>query len=255
MIIGLILWSASMSMGAAGQAEVVRTTNQLASTVRFAYDRARFTGAYYRIHIDFEQRTFQLQRADDAMYLPATTRDGELILTDEKKLLDQIKRDERAAESYFASIAAAVYAGGDVADPYGDPYAVQKKEVPRRRAPLFEAFEADATLGDLGMPIQFPDGVEIYSVQTDADPEPITEGEADLYFFPRGQTQLAAIQLKGKPKLRERIVGEDDIEYTILVQPLTGKVRVENGLVEIEVPDVVGDSEDALGHKTERRSF
>jgi general secretion pathway protein H len=254
LIIGLIMWSASMSMGAASQAEVVRTTNQLASTIRFAYDRARFTGHYYRIHVDFEQRTFQLQKAEDAMYLPATNRDGEILLRDDKKLEDQAKRDQQAAEAYYSSIAAAVFSN-DESDPYGDPYAVQKKDVPRQRKPLFEAFEADQTLGDLGKPIQFPDGVEILSVQTDADPEPITEGEADLYFFPRGQTQLAAIQLKGRPKLGDRMIGEDDIEYTILVQPLTGKVTVEAGIVDLELPEVIGDSEDELGEKAERRSF
>jgi len=255
LIVGLIMWSASMSMGAASQAEVIRSTNQLASTVRFAFDRARFTGFHYRIHVDFAQRTFQLQRAEEAMYLPATARNGELLIVDEKDLEDRAKRDERAAESYYSSLAAAVYAGGEVDDPYGDPYAVQKKDVARRRPPLFEAFEADETLGDLGKPIQFPDGVEILSIQTDSDPEPITEGEASIYFFPRGQTQLAAIQIKGKPKLRQRIVGEDDIEYTILVQPLTGKVRVESGIVDLELPDIVGAGEDELGKKTERRSF
>src|SRR5690606_25873486 len=158
----------------------------------FAYDRARFTGEYYRIHIDFEQRTFHLQRAEDAMYLPATNRNGELIEPDDKKLADQAKRDERAAESYYSSLAAAVYGAGDELD----PYAVSQRNVPRRRPPRFEAFEADQTLGDLGQPIQLPDGVEILSVQTDADLEAITSGEADLYFFPRGQTQLAAIQIK-----------------------------------------------------------
>lgn len=242
-----------MSMGAASQAEVVRTTNQLASTVRFAYDRARFTGYYYRIHVDFEQRTFQLQKAEDAMYLPATNRSGEILVTDKKKLEDQAKRDQQVAEAYYSSVAAAVFSNDS--NPYGDPYAVQKKDVPRRRPPLFEAFEADQTLGDLGKPIQLPDGVEILSVQTDADPQPITSGEADLYFFPRGQTQLAAIQLKGKPKLGDRLIGEDDIEYTILVQPLTGKVTVESGIVALELPDVVGKGEDELGKKTERRSF
>jgi general secretion pathway protein H len=220
MIVGLIMWSASMSMGAASQAEVVRSTNQLASTVRFAYDRARFTGYYYRIHVDFAQRTFQLQKAEDAMYMPATNRAGELLIIDEKALADRAKLDERAAEAYYSSLTAAIFSAGEDSN---DPYAVQTRDVPRRRPPLFEAFEADQTLGDLGQPIQFPEGVEILSVQTDADPEPITEGEANLYFFPRGQTQLAAIQIKGKPKLRQRILGEDDIEYTILVQPLTGK--------------------------------
>jgi general secretion pathway protein H len=257
LIVGLIMWSASMSMGAASQAEVVRTTNQLASTIRFAYDRARFTGAYYRIHIDFEKRSFQLQRAEEAMYLPATNRNGEILELDERKIADRERRDKAAAEAYYSSLAAAIMAGGDTKDPYGnpDPYAVRQKDVPRQRPPLFEAFEPDQTLGDLGKPIEFPEGVEIISFQTESDPEPITKGQADLYFFPRGQTQLAAIHLKGRPKLGDRLAGEDDIEYTILVQPLTGKVTVEPGIIALELPEVLGDVEDDLGKKTERRGF
>lgn len=255
-IIILIFWSATVSMGAASQAEVVRTTNQLASMIRFSYDRARFTGAHYRIHINFDERTFQLQRAEEAMYLPATDRDGELLEFDERKLQDQAERDAQAAEAYYSSVAAAYLEAGDGGGVNElDPYAVQKKEVPRRRKPLFEAFEADETLGELGKPMALPDGVEILSVHTDAYPEPVTEGEADIYFFPRGQTQMAHIQIKGKPKLRQRVVGEDDVEYTIIVQPLTGKVEVESGLIDLELEAVRSEEDDDLGNQTERRSF
>lgn len=255
LIVGLIMWSASMSMGAGSQAEVVRSTNQLASMVRFAYDRARFTGQYYRIHVDFDERSFQLQRADEAMYLPATGRDGKIFARDAKDAERRAQRDQEAAESYYSTLAAAVYGAAGDPDAPADPYAVQQRDVPRQRPPLFEAFEDDQTLGDLGKPIKFPDGVEVLSVQTDADIKPITEGAADLYFFPRGQTQLAAIQLKGRPKLGGRMLGEEDIEYTILVQPLTGKVTVESGIVDLKLPKIVGDSEDDLGEKTDRRSF
>lgn len=254
LIVGMIMWSASMSMGAANQAEVISTTNKLASTVRFAYDRARFTGYYYRIHIDFDKRSFQLQKAEDAMYLPATSRDGELLKANFDKAEDQAERDKQASEAYYSSIAAQVLSGSGPDDPF-DPYAVQEKNVPRQRPPLFEAFADDDTLGGLGEVIELPEDVEILSVQTDADPEPITAGEADLYFFPRGQTQLAAIQLKGKPKLRQRMQGVENIEYTIMVQPLTGKVSVEAGIIALELPDVVGDSEDDLGDKADQRSF
>jgi general secretion pathway protein H len=253
LIIGLIMWSASLSMGASNQAEVVRTTNQLAAMARFAYDRARFTGMYYRIHIDFSQRSFQLQMAEQAMYLPSTDRNGEIFLPDEKQAERQAERDKAAADSYYSSLAAAVLSN-DMNAP-ADPYAVQQREVPRRRPPLFEAFEDDETLAGLGKPIVLPDGVEIISVQTDADPKPLTEGEADLYFFPRGRTQLAAIQLEGDPKLGSRLLGGDKIEYTILLQPLTGKVTIEPGLVDLELPKVVDDVEDDLGEKTDRRGF
>ncbi len=252
-LIVLIMWSATVSMGAAGQAEIVRSTNQLASTIRFSYDRARFTGTHYRIHIDFKARSFQIQRAEEAMYLPATDRNGEILLRDEATLQDEAERDERAAEAYFRTLASAVLSASED-DPF-DPYAVQKKEVPRARKPLFEAFEPDGTLGELGKPVVFPEGVEIVSVQSDAYPEPITEGEADIYFFPRGQTQHVHIQLKGQAKLHERLVGDDEIEYTIIVQPLTGKVTVESELIDLELPKVLGDEEDELGNKTERRGF
>lgn len=256
-LIVLIMWSATVSMGAAGQAEIVRSTNQLASTIRFTYDRARFTGTHYRIHIDFEARSFQIQRADEAMYLPATDRDGELLLRDEKMIADQKARDERAAEGYYSSaLSAYMNEGGGVNDddPF-DPYAAKRKEVPRAREPLFEAFEPDGTLNELGQPVVFPEGVEIVSVYTDAMLEPATSGTADIYFFPRGQTQHAHIQLEGRAKLRNRVFGADKIQYTIMVQPLTGKVTVETGLVDLELPQVVGDQEDDLGDKTERRGF
>ncbi|NVB36715.1 prepilin-type N-terminal cleavage/methylation domain-containing protein [Pseudenhygromyxa sp. WMMC2535] len=253
-IIVLIMWSATVTMGAANQAEIVRSTNQLASTIRFTYDRARFTSAHYRIHVNFEERSFQIQRADEAMYLPATDRNGELFVPEADQLEDQAERDERAADAYYSSVASAYMQAGQESDTL-DPYAVQQKQVPRARKPLFESFEPDGTLGELGEPIVFPEGVEIISVHTDAYVEPVTEGEADLYFFPRGQTQLAHIQLRGEPKLRQRMSGEEALEYTIIVQPLTGKVTVEPGLIDLELPSLVGDEEDALGEKAEQRSF
>jgi general secretion pathway protein H len=256
-ILAMIMWSASVSMGAAGQAEVIRSTNQLAASLRFAYDRARFTGQHYRIHIDFEKRSFQLQKAEEAMYLPATNRDGELLKLDPKKQAAKDQRDAAAAEAYFSTLAAAVYAKADEGEGTmpGDPYTPKPKEVPRRRPPMFEAFEDDETLGDLGKPIELPEGVEILSVQTDSDLLPITEGQADIYFFPRGQTQLTHIQLKGRPKMGQRLIGEEDIEYTIILQPLTGKVRVEPELIDLKLPKAVGEGEDELGNEAQRRTF
>ncbi len=255
-ILAMIMWSASVSMGAASQAEVIRSTNQLAASLRFAFDRARFTGQYYRVHIDFEKQSFQLQQADEAMYMPATDRDGRLLRIDPRRVEERAKRDAAAAEAYYSTLAAAIYAKGDDAGGFGgDPYTAKPRDVPRRRPPMFEAFEDDQTLGELGKPIVLPEGVEIFSVQTDSDIAAITSGQADIYFFPRGQTQLAHIQLKGKPKLRDRIIGDEDIEYTIILQPLTGKVRVEADLIELVLPKIIGRGSDELGNEIERRSF
>jgi general secretion pathway protein H len=247
-IIGLIAYSMLTSIGAAGQAEVTRATNQVASTIRYAFDRARTTGYYYRLKVDFEGRSFSLQRADERMYMPSTNRDGEIIEFDPRKEADRATRDERAAEAFNRSIQSQIYehAGGDEEGMPYDPYAAQAKPVPRRKPPLFESFEEENTLSGLGEPVVFPEEVKILSVRTEHDVEPITEGEAYLYFFPMGRTQLAHIQLEDED-------GEN--KYTVKVQPLTGKVTVVPELEDLELPDDIHDGEDDLGEKFQRRSF
>ena len=41
----------------------------------------------------------------------------------------------------------------------------------------------------------------------------------------------------------------------MIVEPLTGRVRVEGGLVALKLPSDVLDGEDALGNSIQRRSF
>lgn len=247
-IIGLIAYSMLTSIGVAGQAEVTRATNQVASTIRYAFDRARTTGYYYRLKIDFEGRSLSLQRADDRMYMPSTNRDGEIVEFDPRKEADRAARDERAAEAFNRSIQSQIFeqGGGEEEGMAYDPYAVAAKPVPRRKPPLFESFEEANTLSGLGEPVVFPEEVKILNVRTEHDPEPITEGEAFIYFFPMGRTQLAHIQIEGED-------GEN--QYTIEVQPLTGKVTVVPELEDLELPDDVHGGEDDLGEKFQKRSF
>jgi general secretion pathway protein H len=244
-IVGLVTWSMAIGFGTANQAEVIRATNQLSSTIRFAYDRARYTGRHIRVHIDFEQGSFVLQQADEAMYMPATDRNGEIKVVDENALEEKAARDLQAAERYNSSLQSKVIQNDTVFNPL-DPYAMQAKTVPRRKPPLFAAFDGEGTLGSLGEPVVFPDDVKIVSVRTDADLEPIKTGFADLYFFPRGQTQLAYIQLSDSDK---------ENHYTIIVQPLTGKVEIKDGLIDLELPEEFLEGEDDEGKTRQRRSF
>ena len=111
---------------------------------------------------------------------------------------------------------------------------------------MFSGFEGDNVLNELGEPVVFGEDVKILSVQTDADLEPITSGQASLFFFPRGQTQLAHIQLEDED-------GEN--AYTIKVQPLTGKVTVLPEKEDLPTPKTLYEMEDDLGEKIERRAF
>lgn len=73
-------------------------------------------------------------------------------------------------------------------------------------------------------------GIKIRQVQTAHDDQPRKEGRAYLYFWPGGMTERAAIQLR---------VGDSELEtdtVTLLVQPLTGRVTVKSGPVDLPAP-------------------
>ena len=245
-VLSLMVGTVIVGFGAGRSAEINKAVTKLANTVRYGYDKARVTGMYYRLQINLEEGSFTLQAAEDAMYLPATDRNGEPVKVDERRLEERDERDKIAAEQYYRSVQGQVMGGGGTGGDEFDPYAVAAKDVPRRRPPLFDSFEDENSLSGLVEPIVLPEGLKIVYVRTAEDLEPITEGEAALYFFPQGRTQLAHIQLADE---------KDEIEYTIKVQPLTGRVTIVSELQELKLPDDPTDVEDELGKRRQRRSF
>lgn len=243
-IISLMFGMVLGTFSSGKSAKTSRAVNQLAATIRFAYDKSRVSGTHMRLAVNFEERSFSLQQAYEAMYMPATDRDGERVEEDADKAADQAARDERAAENYNRSLQSAVYGAGE--EDELDPYSAKPKTVPRRRPPLFDSFDSENTISGIGDPIVLPEGVSIVSVRTEHDFEPITEGEAFLYFFPQGRTQMAHIQVEGKD-------GQD--QYTIIIQPLTGRVTIEPELVDLELPEDIIEGEDDLGNKENSRTF
>lgn len=249
-VMGLMVGMVVVGFGAGRQAEVGRATNQIANTIRYGYDKARTGGDYYRLLINLEDGTFSLQVGDDAMYLPATDRDGKIIEIDERKLEEQADRDQRAEQSFNRSVQAAAYredeAAGDTDGAGASAYQAQPRKVPRRKKPLFEAFESENELSDLAKPFTLPEGVKITYVRTADDLEPITKGEASIVFFPRGRTQKAHIHVEA----------DDDVtKYTIKVEPMTGRVTVVDGLEDLVLPDDPTDEEDHLGKEHRRRTL
>ena len=70
-------------------------------------------------------------------------------------------------------------------------------------------------------------GVDLAQVQTEHDEEPVTSGRAYIYFWPGGITERAHVQLK-------RPGAEDAL--TVIVSPLTGRTKIEKGLVDLPEP-------------------
>lgn len=74
---------------------------------------------------------------------------------------------------------------------------------------------------------QIDASIKITKVQTEHDPEPLTEGKAFIYFWPGGMTERAIVQL-GR--------GLDDDGLTVEVSPLTGRARIVSGKQELPQP-------------------
>jgi general secretion pathway protein H len=70
-------------------------------------------------------------------------------------------------------------------------------------------------------------GVDLAQVQTEHDDDPVTSGRGYVYFWPGGLAERAYIQLR-------RAGGEDAL--TVIVSPLTGRTKIEKGLVDLPEP-------------------
>lgn len=268
-VVGLLVGSTLVGLGSAKQAEIVRATNQVANTIRFAFNKSRVTGDYYRLLINIDQNTIVLQRGDDRMYLPATDRDGRPLVFDPRKAKEREERDKRAEEAYNRSLQAMVFSGGaagasasgdsvsgkDAAPSGGqsgyNPYLGGPKKVPRRKPPLFGGFEEENSISGFREPVALPEGVRVVSVRTADDIKPITQGEASIYFFPQGRTQLAHIQLEEISKAKDA----EPNRFTIIVQPLTGRVEIEDGHIDLVIEEEERRRRDDLGREQERRSL
>ncbi len=246
-VIGLLFGSVMVGLSSAKQAQIVRSTNQIANTIRFAFNKSRVTGDYYRLAINVDENTIILQRGDDRMYLPATDRDGRPVIYDASKEKDREDRDKQAEEAYNRSVQATIFSGGAGSEDgaVGGQYLGGSKRVPRRKPPLFGSFEEGNSLSGFNEPVPLPEGVNVVSVRTADDMVPITKGEAAVYFFPQGRTQLAHIQLEE--------IREEGNKYTIIIQPLTGQVEIREGLVPLVIEEEERRRRDDLGRDQDRR--
>ncbi len=80
--------------------------------------------------------------------------------------------------------------------------------------------------GDFGTKQKLPKGIRFWGFWADYMKERTRSGEAALYFFPDGYTQAAQITLSDDE------AGEHVL--TLVVEPLTGEVVIENSEPEIE---------------------
>ncbi len=190
-LIAIFTGSLLFGGGIFGNAEQRQAASLVVTGVRKALARANTTGKPVRMTLDFETRRIVLEESSSVLALrePPLKKNE----TQADRILAESKRESEQV----------------VAGP------VQLK-------PSFTPLDILGVDGD-GPGRQFGSRVAIRLVQTEHDEEPITEGQAHVFFWPGGQTERAVVQ-----------VGQGDNDgLTVVLSPLTGRARIERGRVEL----------------------
>ena len=180
--------------GLLGNARLRASASLVLSAVRLGVSRANAVGQPVRLVFDLEHQRIVLEETAGRLL---RSKDDESAAAGAEPATDA----ERAATEYAKGI-------------------LDGPRVPRPRFRAIDEFksEEDGLVGrGLG------EGVEIRLVQTEHDNEPRTDGRAYVYFWPGGGTERAVIQL--------RRAGDDE-GLTVLVSPLTGRAKIQRGLIE-----------------------
>lgn len=194
-IISVVMGGTIIGFRSLLKSELRSTASKLAAAIRYSYDRAISTGAYYRLHVNLDDQTYQLERSETRVLLWESEESGRrgrgLDLDRENKKAEQ--EEQRSAN-------------------------LPKELVPPSpRRPKFAEYK-DSTLPKVRL-----GRIKIIDLFTPRQPEPYRSGHAYLHFFPDGHTERAIIHLGTDPA--------DDDQYTLRVYGLTGRVEVLSGRV------------------------
>jgi len=183
------------SISNVARVQLRQKTGQLAGGIRSLYGASAVAGHSCRLVLDLDAQAYWSECAQGSVRLAA---EGERARSG--------AREATREEELLATIA---QRGDNVSDE------------DRTRA---ELAHKSAFTGTNDIPkTQLGGSVRFASVWVSHQPEKYVSGKAFLYFWPTGLTETASIQL-----------AQGDDANTILVEPLTGKVRIASGAVNAE---------------------
>jgi len=183
------------SISNVARVQLRQKTGQLAGGIRSLYGASAVAGRSCRLVMDLDAQAYWSECAQ-----------GSVRLTAEGERARSGAREASREEELLATVA---QRGDNVSDE------------DRTRAELARK-SAFAPTNDIPK-TQLGGSVRFASVWVSHQPERYVSGKAFLYYWPSGLTETASIQL-----------AQGDDANTILVEPLTGKVRIASGAVNAE---------------------
>ncbi len=212
-IVALLAGLSIRGLRSLARSDLRASVSHLSGAIRYLFDHASTTGKCHRLVIDLDQGKYWAEISDDQFYLP---RDPETESSQKKLAELEAKLDEKEASQKELAEAA-----GDI-----DMSKVLPMDFRPKRA-RFAAFK-ESTLKPVRMK-----NTTIMDVFTPRVADPVTKGRAYIYFFPLGQTEPAIVHLSDP---------SGETIYSLVVHPVTGRVRIVNSYVEppldVQVDDV-----------------
>lgn len=177
---------------------------RLTSAIKYTYSQAGLNNAQYRLVFDLDTNEYYSEVTNSPVVVESTdVNDSEGLLPEEAQ---ELAERYRADNDLFAK---------EEADPFN-----------LNRQVTFERVQ-DGVL----QPKKLPEGIRIYSVQTAHQRLPFETGKASISFFRNGFQEQALIVLGDEAGAR----------YTLITEPLTGRVKIYSG--ELETPPGFGEEE------------
>jgi general secretion pathway protein H len=208
-IVALISATAVAGLRSLRKADLRQSSTEISGAMRYLFDRASVTGKIHRIVIDMETRSYWAEVSDDRFYIPREETEEQLREREDKEATE----DEEEAQKRERAAKEAESGKGSGANSSFDLSKLEVADFRPKRA-RFASFK------DLALkPVKLKK-VRVRSVYTPRVTEPLTSGRAYVYFFPLGQTEPAIITLTD--------VDSDDTIYSLVVHPITGRVRIYN---------------------------
>jgi general secretion pathway protein H len=197
-VVALVTTGVVIGTGAVTNSRMRGAASMISGAIRIAFTRASATARTNRLVFDIENGKVILEETNDALTLrKEDATGGAAAATEEER--DAIATAQRI---------------------------VKGPQAPRARFAAVRALGFDDPDTSGGRPIG--QGVIFRKVETAHAPSGQTSGRAYLYFWTAGRTERAAIQLARKGSQN------DDDGMTLLVSPLTGRVRTVAGAKSME---------------------
>ncbi|MDZ4695297.1 MAG: prepilin-type N-terminal cleavage/methylation domain-containing protein [Deltaproteobacteria bacterium] len=233
-LLGLLGASAIRGIQSISKSELRSTVSRVAGSMRYLFDRASTTGKVHRLVLDFDENRYWAEVSDDRFYIPRD-RETEQSRSEEFERLQKLQEESKKREAAGLPAEEPDEQGEKGALGFGfgmgseaGAYSIERylpkpyEKKPARFQPMKERTVKPVKVKN----------AKLYSLFTPRLSEPIGQGKGYIYFFPLGFGEAATVHVADE---------KGETFFSLILHPLTGRVKVVGGYVDPPVEAPVDD--------------